>query len=388
MPFDAGFTAAVTKEIADVATGARIDKIYQPERDIVVLSLKSAGESKKLLLSAVAGMSRFGFTDTDRENPAEPPMFCMLLRKHLVGGHIMFVKQLGFERAVEIGISSHDEMGFKSEKSLIVEIMGTYSNIILLDEKRRVLSAIRFVDLSVKAKRQILPGFPYELPPVQEGKLDTLSVTKEEFMAKLERDISEGFGENAPVDVVVRPEDVYIIRNAEAAMFHGVVRSCVFKGVHYEMFVETPDGYEIQIQDYNCFEPGTEVGMMIKPADIHVMRKERTENVVEGVVVDANHVEILGETFECQSVEGAEAGETIDVHFDFSAVELHDDPDDGISWGTIRFILYKGDRYHLTIRTEEGDDVYVDTRDVWEDLDEVGITIAPAALRVTRRAKE
>ena len=197
MPFDAGFTAAVTKEIADVATGARIDKIYQPERDIVVLSLKSAGENKKLLLSAVAGMSRFGFTDTDRENPAEPPMFCMLLRKHLVGGHIMFVKQLGFERAVEIGISSHDEMGFKSEKSLIVEIMGTYSNIILLDEKRRVLSAIRFVDLSVKAKRQILPGFPYELPPVQEGKLDTLAVTKEEFMAKLEKDISEGFGENA-----------------------------------------------------------------------------------------------------------------------------------------------------------------------------------------------
>ena len=200
--------------------------------------------------------------------------------------------------------------------------------------------------------------------------------------------IDEGFGENTPVDVVVRPEDVYIIRNAEAAMFHGVVRSCVFKGVHSEMFVETPDGYEIQIQDYNCFEPGTEVGMMIKPADIHVMRKERIENVVEGVVVDANHVEILGETFECQSVDGAEAGESVDVHFDFSAVELHDDPDDGISWGTIRFILYKGDRYHLTIRTEDGDDVYVDTRDVWEDLDEVGITIAPAALRVVRRVKE
>ncbi len=205
MPFDAGLTAAVTKEISDIATGARIDKIYQPERDIVVLSLKCGGENKKLLLSAVAGMSRFGFTVNDRENPAEPPMFCMLLRKHLVGGHIMFVKQLGFERAVEIGISSHDEMGFKSEKSLIVEIMGTYSNIILLDEQRRVLSAIRYVDLSVKAKRQILPGFPYELPPVQEGKLDTLAVTKEEFLEKLTKDISEGFGENAV--------DKYLISN-------------------------------------------------------------------------------------------------------------------------------------------------------------------------------
>ena len=205
------------------------------------------------------------------------------------------------------------------------------------------------------------------------------------FMDKEFECIDEGFGENIPVDVVVRPEDVYIIRNAEAAMFHGTVRSCIFKGVHYEMFVETPDGYEIQIQDYNCFEPGTEVGMMIKPADIHVMRKERTENSVEGVVVDATHVEILGESFECEAIEGAEVGEVVDVKFDFSAVELTDDPDDGISWGTIRFILYKGDRYHLTIRTEDGDDVYVDTRDVWEDLDEVGITIAPAALRVIRR---
>lgn len=197
MPFDAGFTAAVTKELESAAVGARIDKIYQPEKDIVVLFLKCGTDAKKLLLSAAAGMSRFGFTEIERENPAVPPMFCMLLRKHLVGGHLTYIKQLGFERAVEIGISSHDEMGFKSEKSLIVEIMGTYSNIILLDERRCVLAAIRYVDLSVKAKRQILPGFPYELPPVQEGKLDTLEVTKEQFLSKLERDISEGFGENA-----------------------------------------------------------------------------------------------------------------------------------------------------------------------------------------------
>ena len=207
-----------------------------------------------------------------------------------------------------------------------------------------------------------------------------------EFMGKEFECIDSGFGENVPVDVVVRPEDVYIIRNADAAMFHGVVRSCTFKGVHYEMFVETPDGYEIQIQDYNCFEPGTEVGMMIKPADIHVMSKERTENKVVGKLIDSTHVEILGESFECEPVEDIESGSEVDVTFDFSDVELTDDPDDGISWGTIRFILYKGDRYHLTIRTEDDEDVYVDTRDVWEDLDEVGINIAPTALRVTRRA--
>ena len=204
-----------------------------------------------------------------------------------------------------------------------------------------------------------------------------------EFMGKEFECIDEGFGQNTPVDVVVRPEDVYIIRNAEAAMFHGTVRSCIFKGVHYEMFVDTPDGYEIQIQDYNCFEPGTEVGMMIKPTDIHVMRKERTENHVVGKLIDATHVEILGESFECEAVEGIDSGAEVDVAFGFSDVELTDDPDDGTSWGTIRFILYKGDRYHITIRTEDDDVLYVDTRDVWEDLDEVGIKIRPQALKVS-----
>ena len=206
------------------------------------------------------------------------------------------------------------------------------------------------------------------------------------FMGKEFECIDEGFGENTPVDVVVRPEDVYIIRNAEAAMFHGTVRSCIFKGVHYEMYVDTPDGYEIMIQDYNCFEVGSEVGMMIKPADIHVMRKERTENHVEGTIIDSTHVEILGESFECEPLEGYAQGEQVDVAFDFDAVELTDDSEDGISWGTIRFILYKGDRYHLTVRTDDGENVYVDTHDVWEDLDEVGITIAPSALRISKRS--
>ncbi|MBO5830372.1 MAG: ABC transporter ATP-binding protein [Alistipes sp.] len=205
------------------------------------------------------------------------------------------------------------------------------------------------------------------------------------FMGKEFECIDEGFGENVEVDVVVRPEDVYIIRNAEAAMFHGKVRSCIFKGVHYEMFVETPDGYEIMIQDYNCFEVGSEVGMMIKPADIHVMRKERTENHVEGKMLDSTHVEILGESFECLAHEGIVAGDEVDVAFDFDAVELTDDSEDGTSWGTIRFILYKGDRYHLTVRTDENENVYVDTHDVWEDLDEVGIKIAPEALRLTKK---
>ena len=202
------------------------------------------------------------------------------------------------------------------------------------------------------------------------------------FMGREFECIDEGFGENVEVDVVIRPEDIYIIRNAEAAMFTGKVKSCTFKGVHYEMFVETTDGYEVMIQDYNAFDVGSEVGMMVKPADIHVMRKERTENHVEGRLIDATHVEMLGESFECEAVEGIEPGAKVDVSFGFSAVELTDDPDDGVSWGTIRFILYKGDRYHLTVHTDEGEAVYVDTPDVWEDLDEVGIKVAPKYLTI------
>jgi spermidine/putrescine transport system ATP-binding protein len=92
---------------------------------------------------------------------------------------------------------------------------------------------------------------------------------------------------------------------------------------------------------------------------------------------------MLGETFECKAQEGLSQGDKVDVAFNFSSVELTDDSDDGTSWGIIRFILYKGDRYHLTVRTDDGDNIYVDTHDVWEDLDEVGIKIAPSALRIT-----
>lgn len=202
------------------------------------------------------------------------------------------------------------------------------------------------------------------------------------FMDKEFECVDEGFGENAPVDVVIRPEDIYIISQTSSAMFTGTVRSCTFKGVHYEMFVDTPDGYEIMIQDYNPFEVGQEVGMIVKPSDIHVMRKERVCNTFEGEMIDSSHVEMLGEKFECATVQGVQAGEKVSVEVDFGHVELTDDAEDGTAVGTIRFILYKGDRYHLTVRTDGGENIYVDTHDVWEDLDEVGIKISPDHIRV------
>ena len=106
--------------------------------------------------------------------------------------------------------------------------------------------------------------------------------------------VDEGFGEDVEVDVVVRPEDIYITNKIESAQFTAKVKSCTFKGVHYEMFVDTDKGYELMIQDYNAFEPDTEVGLIIRPADIQVMHKERSLNTFEGEIVSEDRVKFLG----------------------------------------------------------------------------------------------
>lgn len=134
--------------------------------------------------------------------------------------------------------------------------------------------------------------------------------------------VDEGFGEQMPVDVVLRPEDIYIFEPSEAAMLTGTVTSSIFKGVHYEMMVQTPNGYEFMVQDYHPFEAGSEVGLLIKPFDIHVMKKERICNTFEGKLIDATHVEFLGCTFECKEVTDIEPNTPVKVEIDFKDVIL------------------------------------------------------------------
>ena len=198
--------------------------------------------------------------------------------------------------------------------------------------------------------------------------------------------VDEGFGENNPVDVVIRPEDWYIFPASEAAQITGVVTSCIFKGVHYEMLVET-NGYEFIVQDYHHFEVGQEVGLLIKPFDIHIMKKERVCNTFEGKLIDETHVEFLGCSFECAPVTGIEPDEEVEVKVDFANVELMDNEEDGTLTGDVHFILYKGDHYHLTIASDWGEDVYVDTQDVWDNGDHVGISIAPQFIQVNKIVK-
>ena len=196
--------------------------------------------------------------------------------------------------------------------------------------------------------------------------------------------VDEGFGEDVPVDVVVRPEDIYFTDDPAKCQFKATVNSCIFKGVHYEMWVDTDTGYELMIHDYDPYEVGSEVMLYIDPDDIQVMRKVRTRNVFEGEMVDETHVEMMGGVFECLPQEGLAGGDKVRVEVRFENVELLDHQEDGIVAGEVHSLLYKGDHYHLTILTEDGDHVWVDTNDIWDKGDLVGITIAPADLNITK----
>ena len=196
--------------------------------------------------------------------------------------------------------------------------------------------------------------------------------------------VDKGFGENMPVDVVIRPEDIYIFEVSDAAQLKGTVTSCIFKGVHFEMLVQTKEGYELMVQDYHAFEAGREVGLLVKPFDIHVMKKARTCNSFEGKMIDETHVEFLGCEFECKAYSGIVAGDNVEVKIDFDKVILEDNEEDGKLTGEVKFILYKGNHYHLTVFTDWDEDIFVDTNDVWDDGDRVGITIAPEHIRLNK----
>ena len=188
--------------------------------------------------------------------------------------------------------------------------------------------------------------------------------------------VDKGFGQGEPVDVVIRPEDIELRADAGGAQFAGRITSSIFKGVHYEMLAETDHGCELLIQNYRHFQVGQRVGMSVAPDGIHIMRKERTANVLKARVARDGVVEVLGVETRCQLAENTHAGDDIEVEIPFDGVELFDNEQDGTFTGDISFILYKGDHYHLTIDTDWGEKLYVDTQDQWDLGDHVGITVS------------
>ena len=171
MALDAIALQAVVAELQELL-GLRIDKVQQPARDQIVLLLRS----RRLLLNAGAGAPRLQLTAVSRENPAEPPMFCMLLRKHLAGAKIAAITQPPLERLVRIELDASDELGRTGRRTLVLEAMGRRSNLILLDEDGRIIDSLRRVDADLSATRQVLPGLFYQ-PPASAGRLPFLDET-------------------------------------------------------------------------------------------------------------------------------------------------------------------------------------------------------------------
>ncbi len=168
MPLDSVCISALVHELNSCAVDMRVDRIQQPERDTIVLAVRKQGAAGKLLICAGTGDARIHFTTSALENPQQPPMFCMLLRKHLTGARITGVSQRAMERMADIVFDTTDQLGDRCEKHIIVELMGRYSNIILTDGEGLIIDCLRRVDATMSEKRQILPGLIYRLPPPQD----------------------------------------------------------------------------------------------------------------------------------------------------------------------------------------------------------------------------
>ncbi len=181
MPMDAACLAAVVQECRPVAEGARIDKIFQPARDEVILLLRGNQGNGKLLLTANPSHPRIQLTDGTRENPANPPMFCMLLRKYLSGGRILSLTQPPMERTVDLEIETRNELGDLVNCHLILEAMGRRSNLILTDQDNRITDCIHRIDGDLSQLRPVLPGIFYRQPPQREDKRNPLEVEETEL---------------------------------------------------------------------------------------------------------------------------------------------------------------------------------------------------------------
>ena len=180
MALDGITIAALKKEFEDRLLGSRIYKIAQPEKDELMLTLKTPDGQCRLLISADASLPFLYLTDTNKTSPAQAPGFCMLLRKHIQNGRITAIRQPSLERILMFDIDHLNEMGDMCRKTLVVEIMGKHSNIIFLDDENMIIDSIKHISSAVSSVREVLPGRDYFIPNTQ-NKSDPLSITREEF---------------------------------------------------------------------------------------------------------------------------------------------------------------------------------------------------------------
>ncbi|MCL2391481.1 MAG: NFACT family protein [Oscillospiraceae bacterium] len=181
MPLDALCISAVREELSGQIVGTKIDKVLQPERDVLILNLRGRNEAFRLLISAGSADMRVHLTQHRSENPITPPMFCMLLRKHLTGARLLSISQPPAERILEFVLDAPDAFGVTSEKRLVVELIAKSTNIILVDNEGIIIDCLRRVGGDLSEKRSVQPGLKYKKPPVQEGKTDPLDLTTSQW---------------------------------------------------------------------------------------------------------------------------------------------------------------------------------------------------------------
>lgn len=199
--------------------------------------------------------------------------------------------------------------------------------------------------------------------------------------------VDAGFKKDEPIDVIIRPEDVRILKGGGEVVDKGTVKarvtSSVFKGDHYQTFaiLEGEEGNEILIHDNIECEPGETIGLFIKPFDLHIMHKSRITNELDTFMRESNVVEICGGKFDC--VFDRPAGTPVHVEIGFGDVEVTDDEADGVIAGVVLMSIYKGSYYQCVIRTDDYYDFFVDTEDDWLKGDRVGLNFAKDKIKVS-----
>jgi len=184
MPFDGLTLGFMVREMRELLSDGRIERVNQPEKDMLVLLIRAQGKNHRLLLSAAPSFARVHLTEAQYQNPLDAPMFCMLMRKHLTGGRLTDIRQLNGDRVLKITIENKDELGDTAPRELYLELMGRHSNLTLVKDGR-IVDAIRHVSGDMSRVRQALPGLPF-VPPPRQDKLDPETMTEEELLIRLQ----------------------------------------------------------------------------------------------------------------------------------------------------------------------------------------------------------
>lgn len=285
MSFDGIITRAVVNEFNKNILGGKIEKVYQPEADELVINIHSKNGNHKLYISCNSSHARTHFITENPVNPATPLTFCMVLRKHIQGGRISEIIQKNSERIIEFSFETYNELGLSVNKKLIVEIMGKHSNIILVDaETMKIIDSIKRISIDVNRYRQILPGKTYEYPPSQ-GKLPLQELSPEKLKDILDVDI-----DSVPKALLAALQGISpAIANSllDEALEKGYTYENLYKGI-YEAITEI-----IKKLDNGEMDPVVYMDEAQKPLDFHIVALPAFENCSQAI-----HFKTLSEAIE------------------------------------------------------------------------------------------